>query len=346
MTRVAIVGLGMAVAPHAAALRALVSRVEVAAGFSPSPERRAAFLQTHGFPVVDRIDVLLDDATIEALLLLTPPSTHLDLLRRAVAAGKHVLLEKPLEIDPARARDLVEAAEASGVRLGVVLQNRFRPSVEEAVRLIQEGELGDVVSVSARLSNWRPQSYYDEPGRGSRARDGGGVLLTQGIHTLDTMIALVGLPAEVAGFATTSRAHRMETEDVAHAALRFANGALGAISATTAAFPGFPDAIDVFGTAGSLRLDSAGVDIALADGRRWRIDDGSAGNGTGADPMAFSSRNHERLIADFLDSLQERREPRVSGREALKVHALIDAILASSEAEGAPRPVRSAAEDG
>ncbi|WP_279482415.1 Gfo/Idh/MocA family oxidoreductase [Aureimonas sp. SK2] len=339
MTRVAIIGLGMAVKPHVAALHALRHRAEVAACYSPSPERRAAFAGTHGLPIADDLDAILADPSIEAVLVLTPPSTHLDLVRRAAAAGKHVLLEKPLEIDAGRARSLVEAAEGAGVRLGIVLQNRFRPSLEGARGLLREGTLGELVSVSARLSNYRPQSYYDEPGRGTRARDGGGVLLTQGIHTLDAMIALTGLPEEVAGFAATSRAHRMETEDVAHAALRFANGALGAVSATTAAFPGFPDAIDLFGTLGSLRLDSTGADVALLNGRQWRIDDGSAGNGAGADPMAFSSANHERLIADFLDSVSEGREPRVSGREALKVHALIDAILASSEASGAPRRV-------
>lgn len=342
MTRVGIIGLGMAAAPHVAALRALEGRVDVAAVFSPSPERREAFGRTHGFPVADSLESVIDDPAIEAVLVLTPPATHLDLVRRAAGAGKHVLLEKPLEIDPGRSRALVEVAEGAGVRLGVVLQNRFRPSLEGALRLLREGALGDVVSVSARLSNWRPQSYYDEAGRGSRARDGGGVLLTQGIHTLDAMIALVGLPDEVAGFAATSRAHRMETEDVAHAALRFANGALGAVSATTAAFPGFPDAIDLFGTRGSLRLDSSGADVALADGRRWRIGDDTTGDGTGADPMAFSSANHERLLADFLDSLAQNREPRVSGREALKVHSLIDAILASSDASGAPTEVRTA----
>ncbi|WP_244492404.1 Gfo/Idh/MocA family protein [Aureimonas sp. AU22] len=338
--RIGIIGLGMASAPHVAALRVLGNRVEVAAAFSPSPERRAAFERAHGLPMATSLEAILDDPSIPAVLILTPPSTHLDLVRRASAAGKHILLEKPLEIDGGRSRDLVEAAERADVRLGVVLQNRFRPSIEEAARLLMDGALGEVVSVSVRLSNWRPQGYYDEAGRGTRARDGGGVLLTQGIHTLDAMIALVGLPEEVAGFAATSRAHRMETEDVAHAAMRFASGALGAVSVTTAAFPGFPDAIDLFGTSGSLRVDSSGVDVFLADGRQWRTEDGTTGTGTGSDPMAFSSQNHERLLADFLDSIAEARSPRVSGREALKVHALIDAILTSSEASGAPTRVR------
>jgi predicted dehydrogenase len=337
--RLGLIGLGMAAAPHVEALKALSDRVEVGGVFSPSVERRAAFAAAHGFAAAPSLDAILDDPSIDAVLILTPPSTHLDLVRRAAAAGKSVLLEKPLEVDGRRARALVEACEAAGVALAIVLQNRFRPSIEAAGRLIADGALGEIVSVGARLSNFRPQSYYDEAGRGTRARDGGGVLLTQGIHTLDAMIALVGLPLEVAGLARTSLAHRMETEDVAHAVLRFAGGALGAISATTAAFPGFPDAIDVFGTKGSLRFDANGADLWLVDGPRRRIDDGASSNGAGADPMAFSSLNHQRVLADFLEAVAHRRVPRVSGREALKVHALIEAILASSEGSGQAVPV-------
>lgn len=338
--KLGLIGLGMAAAPHVAALKALSDRVEVAGVFSPSVERRTAFAARHGFTAAPSLEAILDDPSIDAVMLLTPPATHLDLVRRAAAAGKSVLLEKPLEVDGRRARALVDACEAAGVTLAIVLQNRFRPSIEAAGRLIADGGLGEIVSVGARLSNFRPQSYYDEAGRGTRARDGGGVLLTQGIHTLDAMIALVGLPLEVVGLAKTSRAHRMETEDVAHAVLRFEGGALGSVSATTAAFPGFPDAIDVFGTRGSLRFDADGADLWLVDGPHRRIDDGASSNGAGADPMAFSSLNHQRVLADFLEAVADRRPPRVSGREALKVHALIEAILASSEAHGEPVPVR------
>ncbi len=219
------------------------------------------------------------------------------------------------------------------------MQNRFRPSVEAAGRLIADGGLGEIVSVGARLSNFRPQSYYDEAGRGTRARDGGGVLLTQGIHTLDAMIALVGLPLEVVGLAKTSRAHRMETEDVAHAVCALRAGLSGRSAPPRRPFPAF-DAIDIFGTRGSLRFDADGADLWLVDGPHRRIDDGASSNGAGADPMAFSGLNHQRVLADFLEAVAHHRTPRVSGREALKVHALIEAILASSEAHGQPVPVR------
>jgi len=332
--RIGVIGLGMAVKPHALSLVDLGDEVEVAGCFSPSVERRAAFAKTYDLPVVGNIDAIFDDPAVDAVMVLTPPNTHLDFVRRAAAAGKHILLEKPIEITSERSRELVETAEQAGVRLGIVLQLRFRRTIGVLYDMVGQGRFGEIVSVSMRLNNWRPQSYYDEPGRGTRARDGGGVLLTQAIHTIDQMIALVGLPAEVSGYAVTSKVHHMETEDVVHAAMRFENGAIGAISATTAAYPGFPDGIDILGTKGSARIDGQGAKLAFMDGTEQTVLDGTAGDGTGADPMAFSHQNHRAVLSDFFSAIRADRDPRVSGREALKAHRLIDAILRSSESGG------------
>lgn len=331
MRKIGIIGLGMASAPHARSLQDLKERVEVKAAFSPSAQRRKAFAEAYGFAVADSADAIFSDASIDAVLLLTPPNTHLDLVRRAALARKHVLLEKPLEISLERAEDLVAVAENAGVKLGVVLQHRFRPISTALAGLIREGRLGDIVSASARLYNWRPQSYYDQPGRGTKARDGGGVLLTQAIHTLDLMISLAGLPIEVTGYAVTSPVHRMETEDLAFAATKFENGGIGAISATTAAYPGIPDAVDVIGTKGMARIEGAKMIAHFHDGTEEIVDDGALGGGAGADPMAFPHHHHRAVIEDFLDAIEGDRDPAVIGREALKVHRLIAAILRSSE---------------
>ena len=326
--RVAVIGLGMASAPHARSLADLRDRVEVAAVFSPSAQRREAFAATWGYPAIDSIETIFKDPTITAVLLLTPPNTHLELVQWAAAAHKHILLEKPLDISLARSELLVKTAEDAGVKLAVVLQNRFRPTCEKLSTLIAEQRLGTIVSASARINNWRPQSYYDQPGRGTKARDGGGVLLTQAIHTLDLLVAFAGLPTEVKAFCTTSPVHRMETEDLAMAAIRFAGGAVGTITATTCAYPGFPDAIDIIGTKGTARLEGGQLEARFHDGPDVSLTDGSAGNGAGADPMAFAHDYHRALLADFLDAVASGRPPRVSGREALKVHALIAAITA------------------
>ncbi len=325
--RIGIIGLGMAVTPHAKSLLDLRERVEVAYAFSPTEARRRAFAERFAFPLTGDLDAILADASVDAVLILTPPNTHLDLVRRAAAAGKHVLLEKPLEISTERAITLVNACRAAGATLAVMLQHRFRPAAIRLRELLAAGELGAIVGASAGITLWRPQSYYYEPGRGTKARDGGGVLLTQGIHTLDLLISLVGEAAEVAAFSTTTPVHRMETEDLVAASVRWRSGALGTIEATTAAYPGFPERIEIVCEKGTAVLRGTELDVQWHDGRTEKIASDKRAGGTGADPMAFPHDYHRALIVDFLDAIDEQREPRVSGAEALKVHRLIDAIL-------------------
>jgi|SRR5882724_1259913 len=327
--KVAIVGLGMAVTPHAKSLLDLRQRAHVAYAYSPSAERRRKFAEKFDFPLTDRLETILDDRSVDAVLILTPPNTHLELVERCAAAGKHVLLEKPLEITLARAERLVSLCKS--LTLGIVLQHRFRPAAEKLHELIAAGKLGELVSASASIPNWRPQSYYDQPGRGTRARDGGGVLLTQGIHTLDLLTWFAGETKEVKSYWTTTPVHRMETEDLACAVLRFENGALGVVHATTTAYPGFPERIELIGTQGTAVLEGTVLRAQLADGTTVEMKTESGAGGTGADPMAFPHDWHRSLLADFLDAVEQRREPRSSGRETLKVHRLIERILRSGD---------------
>jgi len=339
--RIALVGLGMAVTPHARSLLDLADRGEVAYAFSPSEARRRAFAARFPFPLADDLERVLADRSVTALLILTPPNTHLELVRRAAAAGKHVLLEKPLEVDCQRAAAAVQACAVAGVTLGVVLQHRFRPGARQLKALLDAGRLGRLVACSGHFSLWRPQSYYDQPGRGTRARDGGGVLLTQAIHSLDLMLWLAGPVAEVAGYAATTPLHRMETEDLVAAALRFAGGALGSLQATTAAFPGFPERIEFIGEQGTASLAGTALQVALADGSRIERQADPAPGGVGADPMAFPHDYHRALIADFLAALDAGAAPLVGGGEALAVQRLIQSLLAAA-ARGRPVAVAAA----
>jgi predicted dehydrogenase len=332
--RIAIVGLGMAVKPHAQSLVDLKDRVEVAYAFSPSEARRKAFAANFPFPLAGSLDKILADKSVDCVEILTPPGTHLDLVRRCAEAGKHVLLEKPLEVSTARGVELVEAAAKAGVTLGMMLQHRFRPAALKLREMIRAGELGTIVNCSTVIRLWRPQSYYDVEGRGTLARDGGGVLITQGIHTLDLMLSLAGPIAEVRAYATTSNVHRMETEDMVVAAVRFANGALGTIDATTAAYPGFAERIEIIGEKATASLVGSDLVVAHNDGRVTEMKTEYGAGGTGADPMAFPNDWHRSAIADFLDALDQKREPVISGREALKVHRLIDALLQAGKTGG------------
>lgn len=326
MKRVALVGLGMAVTPHARSLLDLKHRVQVAYAYSPSQERRKSFAERFAFPQCNQLETILQDRTVDAVLLLTPPNTHLELVSRCTAAGKHVLLEKPLEISTARAEQLVQACR--NMKLGVVLQHRFRPAAEKLRERLPD--LGPIVSASAAIPNWRPQSYYDQPGRGTRARDGGGVLLTQGIHTLDLFLSYTGEAAEVKSFSATTPVHRMETEDLAVAAVRFKSGALGVVHATTSAYPGFAERIELIGTKGTALLEGTSLKLNIQGEEPLEFSTPAGGGGTGADPMAFPHDWHRGVLEDFLDAIENNREPRISGAEALKVHRFIDRILQSA----------------
>jgi UDP-N-acetyl-2-amino-2-deoxyglucuronate dehydrogenase len=331
--RVAVIGLGMAVTPHARSLVDLAEagRVEVAGAWSRSAERRSAFAARFpSLPVTDDLDGLIADPSVTAALLLTPADARAELATRLAAAGKHVLAEKPVERTTAAAARIVETFERAGVTLGTVFQHRFREGSERLRGLLAGGALGELAAVQLAVPWWRPQQgYYDQPGRGTLARDGGGVLISQAIHSLDLMLSLAGPVAEAAAVAGTSRMHRMETEDFVGAGLRFAGGALGSLVATTACYPGMPERLVLTGTRATATLEAGTLSLAHLDGRSERHGE-TVGGGGGADPMAFPHDWHRGVIADFLDALDEGRPPRVSGREALRVHHLIDALLLSA----------------
>ncbi len=328
--RIALIGLGMAIRPHAESWLALAERAEVAWAWSPSEARRDAFAEHYPFPIAAGLDQIFADDSVTAVGIQTPPNTHLDLVRRAAEAGKHVLLEKPLEITTERAVALVEACEAAGVTLGVMLQHRFRPSAIRLRDLLAEGELGQIVGGHVSVLNWREQGYYDQPGRGTLARDGGGVLITQGIHTLDLLLTLTGVPAEAVAHAGTTPVHRMETEDLVTGSLRYPSGAQVSLIASTAAYPGFPEVITLFCERATAEIKGLALTVTRQDGRRDTFGQESAG-GAGADPMDFPSDYHRAAIADFLDAVETGRQPYASGRAALEVHRLIDALLAAAE---------------
>ena len=335
--RIAVIGAGMAFEPHAKSLADLAARVEVAAVVTRDAGRQATTRARYGFPVAGDFDAVAADRSIDSALVLTPPHAHLPVILALAAAGKHVLVEKPLAPTAADARAAVRACAEAGVKLAVVLQHRFRPAALALADAVAAGELGPIATAAVSVRWWRPQSYYDEPGRGTLARDGGGVLLTQAIHTLDLFLTLAPPVTEVTAFTGTSVAHRMETEDSAAGALRFANGALGSLDATTAAFPGFAERIEFSGTRATAVLTGSRLELTARDGGRRSVGE-AAGTGGGADPMAFAHDHHRAVLAEFLDALDGDREPRSNGASTLPALDLIEALLASS-AQRRPVPL-------
>ena len=309
---------------------ALADEVEVAWVCARDAARLAAVDVPDGARRTTQIDDLLNDTQLDAVLVLTPPNTHLELVRQLAQAGKHVLVEKPLDISLARATELVLACETAGVHLAVMLQHRMREAALAMATLIRSGELGALVGASASIRWWRPQSYYDEPGRGTLQRDGGGVLITQAIHTLDLLLSLTGLPESVTGLTCTSPVHTMEGEDTAAALLHYAGGAVAVVQATTAAYPGFPERIELNFTHGTATLVSGTLQLALMNGKTLTLGVCEV-SGDGADPMSFDHGPHRAVLQDFIRAIQNATAPAVTGRSALGVQRVIEAIMTSSQ---------------
>lgn len=328
----AMVGLGPGSEPHLKSLADLAERVELRHVVTRSAARAARHAGT--LPVTTDMAAAIADPAVHAVLVVTPPGSHLDVARLAFAAGKHVLVEKPLEIDTTRATSLATEGRAAGVRVGVVLQHRFRSGSVALRELLAAGRLGPVQAAMVSVPWWRPQSYYDEPGRGTWARDGGGVLLTQAIHTIDLFRSLVGVRRVVAAHVRTTDVHRMETEDFASSLLELDGGAAGTLMATTACYPGRPERIEIIGTMGSALLEGATLRAAFLDGTTIEVIS-DARTGAGASIMDFDHGPHRDVIADFLDAVEGGRDPRVTAEEALATQVLIDDILAHGKAGSA-----------
>ncbi len=326
MTGVALIGAGMVAPTYIEALRGLPDL-----RLSGVLARRtgADFVAKHRLDtrVYGSIEELVADASVDFVLLTTPPNARAELVAALAAAGKPILMEKPVERTLAAARALVELCETAGVPLGIMLQQRSRPAAQAL--MARTGDFGPLMAAEIAVPWWRPQAYYDEPGRGSYGRDGGGVMISQAIHTLDLALQFTGPVAEVVALTATTGLHRMEAEDFVVAGLVLASGAPASLTATTAAFPGRTEEIVLHYAAASARLTGNHLAIDHHDGRREEIG-GGGGTGSGADPMAFSADWHRAVIADFAAALAQDRPPMIPGRSALPVHALIAAIETAS----------------
>jgi predicted dehydrogenase len=326
MIGLAIVGLGAALAPHANAVRDLADRVRVVHAVARNARQRALAQERYGFPTNADWRAAIADPAVDAVMILTPTNAHLEIAEAAFAAGKHVLCEKPLETTVERSQRLVEAGRRADRRLSVMLQLRFRAAGQRLHQLLETKALGDIQAATLTVPWWRPQSYYDQPGRGVKERDGGGVLMIQAIHALDLFRWFVGVTSVEAAMVRTTALHKMETEDYATALVRLGNGAPGTIIATVAAFPGGPEQIMVIGSRGVARMDGSNLKVSFLDGSEDVLQDVS-GSGSGSGFMTFSHEPHKAVISDFLDAIEQGRDPAIPGEEALATQRVIDAII-------------------
>ncbi|KAA3524007.1 gfo/Idh/MocA family oxidoreductase [Agrobacterium tumefaciens] len=332
-----IVGAGMVAKTHVLACAASPEKIRLKAivdggsGRAKALAAEAAKHTGHHVAVYASIEEAARDRDVDFAIIATPPNARADIVGPLAKAGKHILLEKPVARNTREAADLVALCRDAGVTLGIIFQHRMRAASQKARKLVASGTLGELGLCEISVPWWRTQAYYDEPGRGTLARDGGGVLISQAIHTIDLALSLAGPVARVQAMAATTRFHKMETEDYVSAGLRFKNGAVGSLVASTASFPGAPESILLHFDKASLRLASGLLHVDWRDGRQETFGGAASGTGGGADPMAFTHEWHQGVFDDFVDAISSGRPPVVTGEAALLSHRLIDAIINSAE---------------
>ena len=336
--RFGMVGCGMISNFHARAI-ADAPDASLVGCFSRSPDKTREFADRYGCQAFDDLDVMLADPEIDAITICSPSGAHLEPALAAAAAGKHIIVEKPLEITTERCDRIIAAAADSNVKLGVTFQSRFHESARLMKQAVDTGRFGTITLGDAYVKWFRSQEYYDSGAwRGTWALDGGGALMNQAIHSVDLLLWLMGPVAEVHARTATMTHERIEVEDVAIANLLFKNGALGVIEATTTAFPGSLKRIEICGNGGTAILEEEDLkqwqfaeETAEDEAIRQRMVGKTETGGGAGDPAAIGHHGHTMLFNEFTAAIQEDRVPLIDGTEGRRSVELIEAIYQSSK---------------
>jgi predicted dehydrogenase len=335
-----IVGLGLIADFHAKAIQAISGgRGSLVACCSRSAEKAQGFSKKYGCTGYTDIDKFLAHPGLDIVSLCTPSGAHLEHSLAAARAGKHVIVEKPLEITPERCDKIIEACDKAKVSLAGIFQSRFSEVAGIVKKAVDQGRLGILVLGDAYVKWFRSQEYYDDGGwHGTQSLDGGGALINQSIHAIDLLQWFMGPVESVQAFTGTLGHQRIEVEDNAVAALRFRNGAFGVIEGSTSVYPGFLKRIEISGTKGSVILEEETLKAwDFAEGLpedvdiRSKFGAGAETGGGAADPAAISFEGHRRQFEEFISALEQGRSPLVDGREAKKAVEIIQAIYASAK---------------
>ena len=335
--RFAIVGCGVIAPMHARAIGD-VPGAELVAVVDVVPERAEKRGAEFGVEHYTELDRVLERPDVDAVCVCVPSGLHAEVGVRAAQAGKHVVVEKPIDITLEAADRLIGACHQAGVKLTVISQNRFAAGFRELRRLIDGGRLGRLVLGDALIKWYRTQAYYDSGDwRGTWALDGGGSLMNQGVHYVDMLQWAMG-PVEKLVARTATSAHTIEVEDIALALITFQNGALGVLEGTTAAYPGLNERLEVSGTEGTVIVEKGQVALCeLKDekgetspyGGKTSAAEAAGPGGGAADPAAISYRGHGAQLADFVEAINTGREPAITGEEGRKPLEIILAVYES-----------------
>jgi predicted dehydrogenase len=337
---VCIVGCGMIARFHIKAL-AEIPGTRVTALVDTIPGAPQKLAEETKVPATSHGDLneALKKKDVDIVIISTPSGAHMDSAVAAANAGKHVVVEKPLEITPDRCDRIIDACDKNKTKLCTIFPSRFADSNATLKAAVDAGRFGRLTLGETTCKWWRTQEYYDRGGwRGTWKLDGGGALMNQAVHNVDLLLWLMGPVTHITGFTATLAHERIEVEDTAVACLRFKNGALGVIQATTSVHPGYPKTIAIHGDRGSAVIEQEDVlrwDFAQPSPEDAQIKQRFAqkvgASGGASDPSAISHRGHMLQLSDFVDAIRTNRTPKVDGREGRKAVAAICAIYEAAK---------------
>jgi predicted dehydrogenase len=335
-----IIGCGVIAPTHCEAIKAALG-AELVAVCDINPILAKKIGERYGVPFYTELTAFLAHPGLEVVNVLVSSGNHAVVGIAAARAGKHVLVEKPIEVTVEAALRLIEACEAAGVKLGVISQHRFAPDVITVKKAVEAGEFGPLVLGEASIKWYRTQEYYDSGDwRGTKALDGGGALMNQGVHYIDLLQWIMG-PVESVKAEVETSTHRIEVEDLAVVILRFANGALGTITGSTSIFPGLPEKLEIHGRDATALIEADVLRAFYNRAKMGEVDSygikpelskkgNDSSTGGASNPAAVGHQLHTAQVADFVAAIVENREPTITGRNALRPLEIILAIYRSA----------------
>ena len=332
--RFGIIGAGMISGMHATSIKSL-DHCTLAGFFDPVPAAAAKRAAEFGCSSYLTLDAMLADPEIDAVTIATPSGLHSELVIAAANAGKHILCEKPLDVNLAKVDAMLEACRKNRVLLAPVFQIRFTRPVQLAKEAIEQGRLGKMLLASVQMHWFRDQAYYDSSSwRGTWAMDGGGALMNQAIHMVDLLIYLNGSPAEVFTFGGTMT-HDIEVEDTLCAAIKYRNGSFGTIEVSTSCAPGFPRRLELAGSSGSIAFEEDTLtrwefnEVLLQDEEIFSSLSSSGSSMGSSSPSNINATGHAVQIRDLADAILSGTPLLMDGSEGRRAVELICGIYES-----------------
>ncbi len=323
-----MIGTGAISHKHAQVYKKIGFELTVCTDIFEEPGRR--FAETYGAEFVPGYEDVCRHPRVDYVDVCTFPDFRLEPIEICAQTGKHVQVQKPIATNLEVARRMIETARRGGILLGVVSQHRFDDACRFLSKAIAAGRLGKLLQCDCYVKWYRSAAYYSRPIKGSWKTEGGGALINQAIHQVDILRWLAGPVAEVFGVWQLGALHRIESEDVVNAVVRYRSGATGVIQASTAFWPGYTERTEFHGAKGTAVISGDKLtawDVENDSGEPAPLETEVASGAS--DPMAISLEPFERQFLDFGQAIEQGRQPLVSGEEGYAALELVDAVYRS-----------------